>query len=315
MQFAYAHDEQQGLDRVVGLGLDLSVRRLGAEAIGLTWKGSSRGPVGLLWRNGQTGDPESGWRNHAPILFPIVGGLHDNRSRTRDGKPVRFNRLHGFARESVFEIAEAGEKDDHFLLHYHLTDSEVTRSQYPWRFSLDVFYRLFTDCLEQALTVTNRSGEPMPYQIGWHPGFNAPFIEGVKSGCHLVLPRGRAVRMLNDENCFLTGETRDVGLGGDYPLDERELDRTYMFDFANTPPGERAAELMDPSGGFGVRVRFPDYPHLGLWSDAGAPFICIEPWQGMDDSVRQESFDEKFGIRVLPAGESDHRCASIEVLT
>ena len=85
-----------------------------------------------------------------------------------------------------------------------------------------------------------------------------------------------------------------------------------MFDLSATPPARRVVTLLDPDESFGVRVRFPDYPHLGLWSDASAPFICIEPWQGMDDAVDPEPFDRKFGIQILPPGRSETYRASIE---
>ena len=32
-----------------------------------------------------------------------------------------------------------------------------------------------------------------------------------------------------------------------------------------------------------IGVQFPDAPYLGVWTRPGAPFICIEPWQGVTD--------------------------------
>jgi galactose mutarotase-like enzyme len=87
-----------------------------------------------------------------------------------------------------------------------------------------------------------------------------------------------------------------------------------MFDLSDTAPEKRIVELLDPDEKFGVRVRFPDYPHLGVWSDAKAPFICIEPWQGMDDSAVQEPFDQKFGMLLLPPGEQRTFQASLEII-
>ena len=312
MAFAYHFDADRGLDRVTGPGADLIVRRLGAEAIGVTVHDPARGDVGLLWRNGQADDPPSGWKNHATILFPIVGGLKGGVSRTQDGTEVRFPRLHGFARQHPFELLEASDRGDHFLLRYRLTENGATLAQYPWRCELSVAYSLFADRLDQTMTVTNTGPRPMPYQIGWHPGFNAPFVSGTKAGCHLRLPEGAAVRLGNDANCLLTGERFEIDLAGDFPFTEAGLDRTYMFDLSATPPARRAVTLLDPDERFGVRVRFPDYPHLGIWSDADAPFLCVEPWQGMDDSVDQEPFDGKFGIQVLAPGRKDARRASIE---
>jgi galactose mutarotase-like enzyme len=310
--FLHEPDDARGLDLVRGPGADLLVRRHGAEAIGLTVHDAVRGDVGLLWRNAETGDPPQGWKNHATVLFPIVGDLVGGVSRTLDGTEVRFPRLHGFARQHPFALVEASDRGDHFLLSHRLTENGATLAQFPWRCTLEVAHRLHADRLEHAMTVTNTDTRPMPYQIGWHPGFQAPFVAGAKADCHLRLPEGRALRVLNDERCFLTGERVPVDLAGDFRFTEADLERTYMFDLSATPPARRVVTLTDPDGGFGVRVRFPDYPHLGLWSDADAPFLCIEPWQGMDDHAAQEPFDRKFGVRVLAPGRSATYRATIE---
>lgn len=34
-----------------------------------------------------------------------------------------------------------------------------------------------------------------------------------------------------------------------------------------------------------IEIAFPDASHLGVWTKPGAPFICIEPWQGVTDPV------------------------------
>lgn len=313
-EYFYSYDRERGLDIVQGTMLDLSIRRRGAEVIGLLWK-SPRGPIGLLWRNNRTDDPPRFWKSHAPILFPIVGGLHDNRSRTTDGTEVWFRGLHGFARHKEFVLVEVVSTEDGIDLIYSLSDDEETLAMYPFHFLLTAVYSLRRNGLALSLTVMNRGNRTMPYQLGWHPGFSTPFISGSKSMCRLSLPKGRLRRMLNDSSCRLTGEWRFEENHGFYPFNEEELERTYMFDLSEVPPAERIVTLTDPGGSPGIRLAFPDFPHLGLWSDAGAPFICIEPWQGMDDHVTQEPFDRKFGIMLLKPGGVDTRRTWIEVFS
>lgn len=36
-----------------------------------------------------------------------------------------------------------------------------------------------------------------------------------------------------------------------------------------------------------VRVTFGGAPFLGLWAKPGADYVCIEPWEGLDDDHRQ----------------------------
>jgi galactose mutarotase-like enzyme len=52
-------------------------------------------------------------------------------------------------------------------------------------------------------------------------------------------------------------------------------------------------------------VDFPDCEHFLLWHKYAAPFICLEPWNGISDTVGT-SYDitEKEGISTLDAGES-----------
>ena len=310
MPFVHSFDPDRGLDIVSGCGATLTVRRLGAEAIGLTLPHPRHGPVGLLWRDAQPDDPERFWKGHAPILFPIVGGLHGHRSRTTDGVEVRFRGLHGFVRHSVLELASARDLGDAFALVYRLAASDATRACYPFDFVFEVSYTLRPDRLDCAILVRNPGDRPLPYQVGWHPGFAAPLVAGRKRDCRLRLPGG-IVRWANDADCHLTGDSAPVGGPGEFPLDEAQLDATYMLDLSAVPPEDRVAEWTDPDGSIGVRVAFPDFPHLGLWSDADAPFLCIEPWQGMDDRVDQEPFDHKFGIVHLAPGATDVRRASI----
>ena len=50
-----------------------------------------------LW----VGDPAY-WREHAPVLFPIVGALRENKAKIH-GEWVEMNR-HGFAKRSEFAV-------------------------------------------------------------------------------------------------------------------------------------------------------------------------------------------------------------------
>ncbi len=54
----------------------------------------------------------------------------------------------------------------------------------------------------------------------------------------------------------------------------------------------------------GIRFEFRGFPYLGIWASPGADFVCIEPWQGIADSVTSnQQLTEKEGILSLNAGE------------
>ena len=39
-------------------------------------------------------------------------------------------------------------------------------------------------------------------------------------------------------------------------------------------PSKRAVTLEDPASDVSLRIEFPVFPHLGLWSEPGDDFIC-----------------------------------------
>ena len=51
-----------------------------------------------------------------------------------------------------------------------------------------------------------------------------------------------------------------------------------------------------------LSVAFPDFPYLGLWAKAGAPYVCIEPWLGCADTAgKHTTFADKEGVVSLPS--------------
>ena len=120
-----------------------------------------------------------------------------------------------------------------------------------------------------------------------------------------MVPKGSITRFHNNEACFLTGKTSQVEVDGPLIWTEKELEGTLLFGIDD--PEMRQVTLEDPASQVSIRVEFPDFPHLGLWSKQGDDFICIEPWQGMDDHIDQESFDQKLGVVRLEPGQVDKR--------
>ena len=54
-----------------------------------------------------------------------------------------------------------------------------------------------------------------------------------------------------------------------------------------------------------LTMEFSEFPYLAIWSKAGAPFICIEPWCGVSDSIKSTGiFAEKTNIILLRPNQS-----------
>ena len=60
--------------------------------------------------------------------------------------------------------------------------------------------------------------------------------------------------------------------------------------------------LIDASGNKVLSLRAQNFPYYGIWTKENAPFICLEPWHGVADSVDSiQLLSEKEGIiELLP---------------
>jgi galactose mutarotase-like enzyme len=56
-------------------------------------------------------------------------------------------------------------------------------------------------------------------------------------------------------------------------------------------------------GGARLEIGFPDSPMLGIWQKPGAPYLCLEPWQGIADPLGWTGdLRDKPGMVELPGG-------------
>jgi len=305
-------DEKTRIDRLVNeTGTSsVTINRYGGEVIG--YRISRDGDeIPLLYRDGEADKPESGWKNHATVLFPVVGGLKNDRSMLGD-VAISSRGNHGYARHSMFSPVESG-TDGGASLHYRLSSDEETKKYYPFDCDVDITYRLEGDDLTAAFSIKNTEPEQdIYYCFGWHPGFRTPVVDGngAKADCQLLFKKGTYRKYHNNEFCRLTGETSDLALDGPLARTEEELEATIMLEIDD--PALRTCTLFDPASKLNIQVDFPQFPHLGFWSEPGYNFICIEPWQGMDDHEEQEPFDRKVGVVKLAPGAADRRSITVK---
>lgn len=294
-------------------GTELLFARSGGELIGYAVYDRPGGTAWpLLWNNGSLSLPFDGaWKNHATILFPAVGGLRENSSRFR-GKTITFRGNHGLARYRDFTLKSAEEKEGGFEVVYQLDSDEESLQQYPFHFSLQLRYRLSGTNLALTFSVENRGEEEMPFQCGWHPGFSTrllPEMERSEWEVRLGAEKFTRFHVVDNGDSWLTGEKETVETAGPLTFSDHELYCTLMFGIEETD--KRVCTMSHSASGRSIEVHFPDFPHLGLWANKEQDYICIEPWQGMDDHVNQEPFEEKVGMMFLKAGEKAEKRAEI----
>ena len=55
---------------------------------------------------------------------------------------------------------------------------------------------------------------------------------------------------------------------------------------------------------YAVKMNIDEFPYLGIWAKPGAPYVCLEPWQGLADYLdHNKNIEHKKGIILLPFGE------------
>ena len=242
------------------------------------------------------------WNKTSPILFPIVGALKNNEYHYNN-KTYKLPR-HGFARDFDFEIISKSEDAVTFSLKY----SDETLKVYPFQFELRILYILEDSRLIVKYQIINLSDEKMLYSIGAHPAFA---IDGDFEEFSLVFDEEKELETHQLNHDLFSGKTEKI------ILNERNLALDYqLFEndalvFKNSVTQSLTlAKNNQPV----IKVGFPDFPYLGIWTKENAPFICIEPWLGIADNTNSTgNLVEKEGIQTLEANAEKSVFWSVEV--
>ncbi len=232
------------------------------------------------------------WKRHSPVLFPIVGKLKRNQTIINAKTYEMFQ--HGFARDLEFEPVT---KLNNFHS-YVLKSNKNTLARYPYNFELYTTYRIFENKLTTIYKVVNTSNTNMPFCIGGHPAFKVD-AEAFKNGDYYL-------EFEEEEEKIHFMYLVDGLIGTDYAKniieDKRRisLDKNSFSNDAIIMKGMTSSNVYlkrKSTGKSVLRVDFSEFPYLGVWSKSGAPFICIEPWHGMSDSIKGSGiFAEKTSI-------------------
>lgn len=277
--------------------MNISVSKKGAELQSIV--ANSRE---YLWQ----GDPEF-WGRRAPILFPIVGKLADDKLRINGHEYTM--KQHCFARDTEFV-----ESNGWYVL------VEKGRDNYPYAYELAVKYLIEGNMLICNWQVTNRGEETMYFQIGAHPAFLLPDFDAndvLHGFIRFYDKKGNTISPLVHH--YLNGGLR---CAYETPLALNNCegllalnDKTFENDALLVEGGQVAsAALLDKYGHEVLRVSCPQADAFGLWAPnkPGCPFVCIEPWCGIADNAGFEGdISERDCIHSLEPGKNFEFCYSI----
>lgn len=261
----------------------LGVKEMGAE---LTSLKSKKTGIEYIWQ----GITEI-WYGQSPILFPIIGRLLNDKYRL-NGKEYTMEK-HGIVRKKPFKLVEQTENTLTFLQ----SDDESSLEIYPYHFDLIVTFRLNNNGLEVSHKVVNKNNCVMYYSFGAHPGFNC------KIGDYLEFDNQQVSVMneqIDDESLLLDNQIELLKNEKRITLEKDTFDHDALILSGYT---DKVISLKSDEHDRVVRFNF-DSPVLGIWAKPNAPYVCIEPWWGINDNHdKKADLSEKRGIMSLNAQE------------
>lgn len=241
------------------------------------------------------------WPRHAPVLFPFVGRLK-NFEYQFEKKTYNIEQ-HGFARDSDFNIITRSENS----VGLELKENAYTLDRYPFLFHFKIKYKLIDNRLTMVFEVANTGKSIMPVSFGGHPAFN------------IINPGDAFIEFENDMNPvswilkdnFISNQTKSVSDGNGLIFIDKNTFEDDALIFKNLKSDR--VQLKSKTTNSYVKVSIKDWPYLGIWAKPGANFICIEPWQGLADSLDFEGdISRKEGIIMLSASERIEKTFEIE---
>lgn len=234
------------------------------------------------------GNPDI-WYGQAPVLFPIIGQVIDDKFRY-NGVEYTMPK-HGLARKLLFSVKEcAGAKAV-----FSLESDENTLKSYPFEFELLVAFELCGKSLVNTMTVINKTKGEMYFSIGAHPGFNCNIGDVIE----FELPETLETERIDSDNLIIPEK---------FPVIENsreiEITKDIFSKDALILSGIKSKNLRI-KGENEIEFTFGDCPFLGIWAKPGAPYVCLEPWYGVNDGREvKNDISEKRGIQHLNEGES-----------
>ena len=285
--------------------LEVELNAKGAEIIKII---GQHDQINYMWRR----DP-SLWASSAPILFPIVGALHNDECRI-DGQTYHMTQ-HGFSRHNEYMTHQLSDT----CVEFELTPNEDILKQYPYLFNLKVIYTLKGNTLECQCVVKNTDQKTIYFQIGGHPAFACPFMENESSNDYYV-------EFEKEETLTIPTPIKQSGLIDfdkrfEFMQNQRFISLSYQLFFVDSlildQIQSRNVKLKSKKSNYQVEVSFEDFKYLVLWTSANhGPFIAIEPWNGLSTGLDESDiFDEKRNIQYVEPNHTNVYSYSINIIS
>jgi len=242
----------------------------------------------------------------APWANRMPEGFHANGKYYRfnpDSETIRPDQngipIHGFLTASPFWEAvdvNADANSASMTSRLEFWRHPGLMANWPFAHDYEMTYRLSGGVLEVRVTVTNRSADPMPMAVGFHPYFQLPGVPVEEAIAHIPVRR----HVETDGRLVATGETTPVTFGTPVALKDHRFDDG----FTDLVRGEDGRAVFSVEGrGKRIEVAFgPRYQVAVVYAPAGRNFICFEPMTAVTNGVNL-AFEGKYPeLQTVSAG-------------
>lgn len=222
------------------------------------------------------------WPKHAPVLFPAIGRSNDD-AYLYEGQKYEMPQ-HGFVSEYDFDVVKKNDVE----LEMRLSDNEQTLALYPFHFALNIIFKLEDDGLRLSFNIENKGSRNLSFSLGSHPAFNLPIngegeFEDYKLQFSPELKNLRKFEIIKKPNPYRNGNLKEVAeYNGELPLNYQMFDDGLII-IEND--GINEVKIVSSKTKHTIKLDLEDFRYLTLWTKEGAtaPFLCLEPFNGLPD--------------------------------
>lgn len=234
------------------------------------------------------------WNEHAPILFPVCGGLKDD-SYYIDGEKYNLPK-HGFAKNTKWQLWKKTENSAFFIL------NEKTEG-FPFTYKLFAKYNLNGNSIEVEYKCVNEDTRTFWYCIGSHEGYAIngkidDYVIELEKIEDIYLSRQIGNLLIPEEYLFAENTCR-IPLKKEYFANGAMIMRSIKSRSITLKCKEKKI----------VSVDYPDMGVIIIWAKPGEGFICIEPWTAAPDLITTDGvIAHKLGsVELHPAEFMTHK--------
>lgn len=226
------------------------------------------------------------WSGTAPVLFPICGGLKDDKY-AYNGKEYTLKK-HGFGRKVDYTVEKSNDTEAVFL---YKSNSD-TLAVFPFDFEFRVKFLLEDNSLKITYETKNLTDGNMYFSVGAHEAYDCPELV---DDYDIIFDEYETLDAYELDGNLLSGnKNRIITNGKILPLKKEyfEIDALVFKDVKS-----KSVSLVNRNGGRRIKVFFDGFKYLLLWTKPSGKYLCIEPWCGIPATVgASDDITQKEGI-------------------